>query len=80
MQPFGVQGELPMKCPRCGGENFNRLTGLALILNNVPERPSVGVIGIHCGKCNLLMLEVNPAALPENTVKHIENEWGGAAL
>jgi len=69
-----------MKCPRCGGENFNRMTGLGLVLSDVAGQPSVGVIGIHCSKCNLLMLEMVPAALPENSVKHIENEWGGAAL
>jgi phage FluMu protein Com len=69
-----------MKCPRCGGENFNRVTGLGLVLNDVVGQPSVPVIGIHCGKCNLLMLEVSATALPERSVKHIENDWGGAAL
>ncbi len=69
-----------MKCPRCGGENFNRVTGLGLILNDVAGQPNVPVVGIHCGKCNLLMLEVSAAALPESSVKHIVNDWGGAAL
>lgn len=69
-----------MKCPRCRGENFNRMTGLGLVLGNVAGQPTINVIGIHCGKCNLLMLELDPKALPESSVKHIENEWGGAAL
>jgi hypothetical protein len=69
-----------MKCPRCGGENFNRVTGLALVLTEAGGHPTVGAIGIHCGKCHLLMLEVAPAELPADSVEHIENEWGGAAL
>jgi RNA polymerase subunit RPABC4/transcription elongation factor Spt4 len=69
-----------MKCPRCHGENFSRMTGLALVLSDVAGQPSVGVIGIHCRKCNLLMLEMSPGALPKDSIKEIANEWGGAAL
>jgi hypothetical protein len=56
------------------------MTGLALVLSNVAGQPSVGVIGIHCRKCNLLMLEMSPSALPKDSIKEIANEWGGAAL
>ena len=69
-----------MKCPRCHGENFSRMTGLALVLSDVAGQPSVGVIGIHCRKCNLLMLEMSPSALPKDSIERIQNEWGGAAL
>jgi hypothetical protein len=69
-----------MKCPRCRGENFNRMTGLGLVLNEVAGQPQVTVIGIHCSKCHLLMLELDPSTLPPESVKHIKNEWGDAAL
>ena len=69
-----------MKCPRCGGENFNQIAGLSILLGDAAGKTQLGVKGIHCDRCNLLMLELNPAAVPKESIRHIENEWGGAAL
>ncbi len=69
-----------MKCPRCGGENFSLISGLSIILGDAAGEPRLGVKGILCDKCNLLMLEMNPAAVPRESIRHIQNEWGGAAL
>lgn len=69
-----------MKCPRCGGENFSLISGLSIILGDVAGEPHLAVKGILCDRCNLLMLEMNPAAVPKATITHIKNDWGGAAL
>ena len=69
-----------MKCPRCHGENFSRMTGLALVLSNVAGQPSVGVIGIHCRKCNLLMLEMSPSALPKDSIERDSRTNGAGPL
>lgn len=61
-----------MKCLQCGAtDSLNEITGLSFQLNGVEGRTSVGVSGIHCGRCGFLGLQMKAGAAPESVTKPI---------
>jgi hypothetical protein len=63
-----------MKCLQCGSNDLMRVSGLSLGLDGVPGRESVGAVGIYCRHCHLLMLQVQPGAIPVEAVSPLNPE------
>lgn len=61
-----------MKCHQCSSNELLKVSGLSLGLEGVPERESVGVVGIYCRHCHLLMLQAQAGAIPEHALKPMD--------
>lgn len=55
-----------MKCMRCGkADRMSKVRGLSLQFQEEDTlNTSVSVTGLHCGHCQLLMLTMDPGAVP----------------
>jgi hypothetical protein len=63
-----------MVCLRCEHKHLQKIAGLSLELNGVDRQKSVSVSGVYCPNCNLLALEMNPAAAPIEAIRPINPE------
>jgi len=63
-----------MRCHQCDSNDLLKVSGLSLELNGVPGRESVGVVGIYCTRCHLLMLQAQEGAIPEPALRPMNPE------
>lgn len=67
-----------MICLRCASpRGFKKINGLSLPLSGVPRQSAVAVTGILCDRCNLLILEMNPSAVPVEVIEPLPDSEPG---
>ncbi len=61
-----------MECLRCAKKDrLSRIKKLSLHIDGVKRTDAIGVTGIHCGHCGLLVLELHPNAVPVEAIEPI---------